>query len=66
MSHKSHMYGSGESYSGKVAAKHPNKGGRPPAEGVEERPLTKENTGEPNSRRPQSRESKPSGLDRVR
>jgi RNA-directed DNA polymerase len=33
---------------------------------VEGRPLTKENTGEPNSCRTQSRESEPNGLDRVR
>jgi RNA-directed DNA polymerase len=33
---------------------------------VEGRPLTKENTGEPDSRRTPSRESEPSGLDRVR
>ncbi len=44
----------------------PNKGGRPLAEGVEERPLTKENMDEPNSRRSQNRESEPNGLDRVR
>jgi hypothetical protein len=42
MSDNPHVYGDGESYSGVVPAKHPNKGGRLPAEGVEERPLTKE------------------------
>ena len=47
-------------------AKHPNKGGRLPAEGVEERPLTKENMEQPNPRRTLSRESGQSGLDRVR
>src|ERR1035441_2145054 len=66
MSHKSSMHGSGESYSGIVPAKQPNKSGEPPAEVVEGRPLTKENTLEPNSRRTPSRESGPSGLERVR
>ena len=47
-------------------AKHPNKGGRLPAEGVEERPLTKENMEQPNLGRTPSRESGQSGLDRVR
>jgi hypothetical protein len=47
MSDKPHMYGDGESYSGVVPAKHPNKGRRLPAEGVEERPLTKENMEQP-------------------
>jgi group II intron reverse transcriptase/maturase len=60
------MHGSGESYSGIVPAKQPNKSGEPPAEVVEGRPLTKENTSEPNSRRTPSRESGPSGLERVR
>jgi hypothetical protein len=36
MSDKSTMHGSGESYSGVVPAKQPNKGGRPQAEVVEE------------------------------
>ena len=44
MSYKTHMDGGGESYSGVVPTKQPNKGGRPLAEVVEERPLTKENT----------------------
>jgi len=66
MSSKSHMHGSGESYSGVGLTKHPNKSGRPLAEGVEGRPLTKENTGQPNSCRTQSRESGPSGLAGVR
>ena len=42
MSDKSHTHGSGESYSGVIPAKQPNKSGGPPAEAVEERPLTKE------------------------
>ena len=66
MSSESHMHGSGESNSGLVPAKHPNKGGRPSAEGVEGRPLTKENTPQPNPGRTPSRESGPSGLERVR
>ena len=43
MSDKTHMHGDGESYSGIVPAKQPNKSGEPPAEAVEGRPLTKEN-----------------------
>jgi len=66
MSHKTHMHGGGESYSGVVPAKQPNKSGRPPAEVVEGRPLTKENTDQPNLFRIQSRESGSNGLDRVR
>src|SRR6266702_245414 len=66
MSHKSSMHGDGESYSGVVPTKQPNKSGQPPAEVVEGRPLTKENTPEPNSHRTPSRESGLSGLERVR
>src|SRR5664279_3075657 len=66
MSYKAHMHGGGESYSGVVPAKQPNKSGRPPAEVVEERPLTKENMDQLNLYRIQSRESGPNGLDRVR
>ena len=44
----------------------PNKGGRPSAEGVEERPLTKENTDEPDSFRAQNRASESHGSGRVR
>src|ERR1700676_2573396 len=66
MSHKTSMHGSGESYSGIVPTKQPNKSGQPPAEAVEGRPLTKENTPEPNSHRTPCRESGPSGLERVR
>src|SRR5438552_939622 len=66
MSDKTHMHGNGESYSGVVPTKQPNKGGRPSAEVVEERPLTEENTGQSNQRRTPSRESGPSGLERVR
>jgi RNA-directed DNA polymerase len=66
MSHKAHMHGDGESYSGVLPTKQPNKSGRPPAEVVEERLLTKENMDQPNLYRTPNRESRPSGLDRVR
>ena len=66
MSGKSLMDGSGESYSGVVPTKQPNKSEPTLAEVVEERPLTKENTPEPNPYRTQNRESGPSGLERVR
>ena len=63
MSHKSSMHEGGESYSGTVLTKQPNQSGIPPAEVVEGRPLTKENTPEPNSHRTPCRGS---GLERVR
>jgi len=66
MSGKSLVNGGGESYNGVVPAKQPNKSGKPPAEVVEGRPLTKENTRQSNSHRTPSRESGPSGLERVR
>jgi RNA-directed DNA polymerase len=66
MSDNPHVHGDGESYSGVVPAKQPNKGGKPPAEVVEERPLTKENMEQSNLCRTPSRESGQSGLDRVR
>ena len=66
MSHKSPVNGGGESYSGTVPTKQPNKSGGPPAEAVEGRPLTKENTQQPNPHRTPSRASGPSGLGRVR
>src|SRR5947207_14428830 len=47
-------------------AKQPNKGGRPSAEVVEERPLVKENTDQANQCRTQRRESGTNGLERVR
>ena len=61
----------GESYSGIVPLcgstnEAPNKGGRPLAEGVEERPLTKENMDEPDSYRAQNRESELHRPDHVR
>jgi group II intron reverse transcriptase/maturase len=66
MSGKSFTNGGGESYSGVVPTKQPNKSENSPAEAVEERPLAKENTQEPNSCRTPSRESEPNGLARVR
>jgi len=66
MSDKSRMHGGGESYRGIVPAKAPNEGLGRPQEAVEGRPRTKENRGELNSCRTQSRESEPNGLDRVR
>jgi hypothetical protein len=62
----SHMHGSGESYRGIVPTKQPNESQGGPQEAVEGRPPTKENMVQSNSRRTQSRESGPSGLDRVR
>lgn len=66
MSHKTSMHEGGESYSGIVLTKQPNKSGEPPAEVVEGRPLTKENTPESNSSRTRCRENGRSGLERVR
>ena len=66
MSDKLHMHDDGESYSGIVPTKQPNKSGQPLAEAVEGRPLTKEKMVQANSHRTQSRVSGPSGLDRLR
>ena len=66
MSHKTHVHDNGESYNGIRPAKQPNKRGTPPAEAVEERPLTKENASQPNPCWTPSQESGHSGLDRVR
>jgi hypothetical protein len=60
------MNESGESNSGIVPTKQPNRGGPPPAEVVEGRPLTKENARQSNPCRTPSRESGSSGLERVR
>ena len=60
------MYGDRESHNGVVPTKRSNAGGGGPKEIVEGRPLTKENAEEPNPYRTPSRESGPSGLDRVR
>jgi RNA-directed DNA polymerase len=66
MSGKSLMHDGEESYCGVVPTKRPNKSERSQAEAVEGRPQTKENTQESNPRRTPSRESGPSGLERVR
>jgi group II intron reverse transcriptase/maturase len=66
MSDKTHMHGDGESDSGVVPAKQPNKSGQPPAEAVEGRPLTKENMDQPNQYRTQKRKSWSSKLAHVR
>lgn len=66
MSYKAQKHGGGESHSGIVPARRPNEGKGRPQEVVEGRPLIKENMGEPDSYRTPSRESEPSGLDRVR
>ena len=66
MSGKSSMNGSGESYCGIVSTKQPNKSDETPAEVVEKRPQTKENTQQPNQGRTPSRETRSSGLERVR
>ena len=66
MSYKTHAYGDRESHSGIVPAKRSNAGQGGPKETAEGRPLTKENAAEPNPHRTQSRDSGPSGLDRVR
>ena len=66
MSGKPLMHGQGESYLGIVPTKQPNQGGEPPAEVGEGRPWTKENALQSNSCRTPSRESEPSGLERVR
>ena len=66
MSYKTQMNGGGESSGGIVPTKRLNKDLGRSKEAVEGRPLAKENTEEPNSYRTLSRESEPSGLDRVR
>ena len=65
MSYKSHVNDEGESHSGIVPTKRSNAGRGGPKEIVEGRPLTEENAEEPNPYRTRSRESGPSGLDRV-
>jgi RNA-directed DNA polymerase len=66
MSDKTHMHGDGESYSGVIPAKQPNKSGKPPAEVAEGRPLTKENAEQSNPCWTPGQRSGPNGLDRVR
>ena len=66
MSGNSLVNAGGESYCGIVPTKQPNKSDESPAEAVEGRPQTKENTRQPNLGRTPSRESRPTGLERVR
>jgi hypothetical protein len=66
MSGKSLKHDGGESYCRVVSTKQPNKGGASPAEAVEKKLQTKENTQQLNLGRTQSRGSRPSGLERVR
>ena len=66
MSYKTHANGSRESHSGVVPTKQPNESQGGPKEDVEGRPLTKENTDKHNPERTPSRNTGPSGLDRVR
>jgi RNA-directed DNA polymerase len=66
MSGKSFMNNDGESHCGILPTKQPNKSEKSPAEAVEGRPKTKENTQQPNLRRTPSRESGQSGMERVR
>ena len=66
MSDKSLVYDRRESYGGIVPAKQPNKSEQSLAEAVEGRLPAKENTPRPNPYRTPSRESGPSGLERVR
>ena len=65
MGYKTHMPGNRESHSGIVPTKRSNESQGGPKEIAEGRPLTKENAEEPNPHRTPSRESGPSGLDRV-
>ena len=66
MSDKTHMHGSGESYSAIVPMKRPNESQGGPQEVVEGRAPTEENTEQPNPNRTRSREIGCSGLERVR
>ena len=66
MSDESFMYAAGESHDCVVPAKAPNKDPHGSAEGLEGRRSVKENTGESNPRRTQSRETGSRGLDGVR
>ena len=60
------MYGLEKSDSAIRAKKPANKAGQPVAEWAEQRAGTKGNTGQPHTRRTQSRDSVSQGLDRVR
>ena len=65
MSHKPLMHGAGKSDNPIVPAKDPNKGGLPPAEGLEGSGLVKENTAPAHMDRTQSRENHVPGLARC-
>jgi len=66
MSRESNMHAGGESDGCVLPSKCPNKGGQPPAEGMEGRQPTKENTGQATAPRTQSRISELSDLRGVR
>jgi group II intron reverse transcriptase/maturase len=66
MSYKTCTNGHGESDRSILPTKHRNKGGKPPADGVEGRERTEENTVESNPCQTQSRESGTNRLDGVR
>src|ERR1043166_1142261 len=66
MSLESNMHAGGESEGCVVPSKCPNKGGKPPAEGMEERQPTKENSGQATAPRTQSRISELNDLLGVR
>jgi RNA-directed DNA polymerase len=66
MSGNAHVNGGGESHSGVVPTKRSNESQGGLKEIAEGRPMTKENAEEPTPYRTPSRESGPSGLDRVR
>src|SRR6267142_6297133 len=66
MSQESNMHAGGESDGCVIPSKCPNKGGQPPAEGMEGRQPTKENIGQATAPRTQSRSSELSDLLGVR
>src|SRR5258705_10932171 len=66
MSQKTNMHAGGEADGCVIPSKCPNKGGKPPAEGMEGRQPTKENTGQATAPRTQSRISELSDLLGVR
>jgi len=66
MSRESNAHAGGESDGSVIPTKCPNKGGQPPAEGMEGREPTKENTGQATAPRTQSRTGELSDLLGVR
>src|SRR5260370_7478832 len=66
LSHKARAYDYEESHSGILPMNHSNKDGTSPAESGEERPLIKENAGQPNTYPTQSGKGVPQGLAGVR